>query len=123
MQTVYCVISILGLLCHYAIQCFACCTLPLQALEAEAARRLPWVVRLVQAEGRQRSLFASAAQLARTAAACCYASEVRRAILHAADRFDVAVQRQFGVLLNWPLASHPLTFVLHRPCPVTHAGH
>ena len=78
MQTVYWVISFLGLLCHYAIQCFACCTLPLQALEAEAARRLPWVVRLVQAEGRQRSLFASAAQLARTAAACCYASEVRR---------------------------------------------
>ncbi|PRW56208.1 MAG2-interacting 2 [Chlorella sorokiniana] len=46
-----------------------------QALEAEAARRLPWVVRLVQAEARQRSLFASAAQLARTAAACCYATE------------------------------------------------
>lgn len=44
-----------------------------QALEVEAARRLPWVVRLVQAEARQRAAFASAGQLAKTAAACAYA--------------------------------------------------
>jgi hypothetical protein len=48
-----------------------------QALEAEAAERLPWVVRLVQAEARRRTAFASAAQLAKTAAACCYACTVR----------------------------------------------
>ena len=43
-----------------------------QALEGEAAWRLPWVVRVVQSEARQRRVFASAAQLAKTTAACCY---------------------------------------------------
>lgn len=47
-----------------------------QALEHEAARRLPWVVRLVQAEARQRCIFSSTAQLAKTAAACCYSCTV-----------------------------------------------
>lgn len=48
-----------------------------RALEQEAARRLPWVVKLVQCEARLRCVFAGAAQLATAAAACCYASTVR----------------------------------------------
>lgn len=48
-----------------------------QALEGEAARRLSWTVRVIQCEARQRAAFASAAQLAKTAAACCYACTVR----------------------------------------------
>ena len=36
-------------------------------------RRLPWVVRLVQCEARRLTVFGDAAELARTAAACCYA--------------------------------------------------
>ena len=49
----------------------------LQALEHEAAERLSWVVRLVQSEARQRTVFSSSRQLAKTAGACCYACRVR----------------------------------------------
>ena len=51
----------------------------LQALEQEAGERLSWVVRLVQSEARQRTVFLSSRQLAKTAGACCYACRVRPA--------------------------------------------
>lgn len=48
----------------------------LQALKAESITRLGWVVRLIQSEARQPAVFANAAQLAKTAGACCYACQV-----------------------------------------------
>lgn len=53
----------------------------MQALEGESIGRLGWVVRLIQSEARQRAVFADAAQLAKTAGACCYACEVGPAAL------------------------------------------
>ncbi len=48
----------------------------MQALEGESVTRLGWVVRLIQSEARQRSVFADPAQLTKTAGACCYACQV-----------------------------------------------